>query len=66
MRREVEVKGIRFYLANYTPRKNEYEKGLKYKIFLMTDTDGYIPTSYVFETLKEAKAFLNKNYFMWM
>ena len=64
MKREVTIKGIDFFLGNYTPRNNPYEKGMKYRVFLK-DEKGFIPTSYIFATLKDSKEFLEKNYWMW-
>lgn len=61
MKRDFEVKGIRFHLGNYTPRRNEFERGLKYQLYV----DG-IPTGYKFNTLKEGKAYATKNYFSWL
>lgn len=61
MKRNVTFKGIDFHIANYTPRKNEYERGLKYKLFVAG-----IPTSYCFCTIREARNFISKNYFMWL
>lgn len=61
MKREIEKKGVKAYIANYTPRRNEYEKGLKYKLII-----GEMPTNYCFSTIKEAIAFFDKNYFIWL
>lgn len=61
MKREIIVKDILFYIGNQTPRRNEYERGQKYRLFV----EGR-PTSYTFRTLKEAKTFIEKNYFIWM
>lgn len=61
MKRDIEKKGILFHIGNQTPRKNEYERGLKYRLFV----NGY-PTSHAFCTIREAKEFAEKNYFLWM
>jgi hypothetical protein len=61
MKREIIVKDIVFYIGNQTPRRNEYERGQKYRLFV-----GGRPTSYTFHTIKEAKTFIEKNYFIWM
>lgn len=61
MKREIIIKDIKFYIANYTPRRNEYERGQKYKLY----ADG-IPTAYTFDTIKAAKAFINANYYIFM
>ena len=61
MKRDIQIKGIDFHIGNYTPRRNEYEKGLKYKLYA-----GGIPTDHVFSTLREAKEFINNNYWLWL
>lgn len=61
MKRTFEKKGISFKVANYTPRNNEYEKGLKYKLWVDD-----IPTSHCFSTIKEAIKFADDNYFIWL
>lgn len=61
MKRTIEKNNIIFELANYTPRRNEYERGQKYKLFV----DG-IPTRPTFRTLKEGRDYINKNYFIYL
>lgn len=61
MKREIEKCGVNAYISNYTPRRNEYEKGLKYRL-IVDDT----PTGYLFSTIKEAKEFFCINYFIWI
>lgn len=61
MQRNFDIKGVLFEICNHTPRNNEYEKGLKYKLFV----DGF-PTSYCFDTIRNAKDFATKNYFIWL
>lgn len=61
MKREIMIKNIRFYIGNYTPRNNEFEKGLKYKLFVDD-----IPTNYNFNSIKEAKKFITDNYWQWL
>lgn len=61
MKRYIYIKGIEFYIGNQTPRRNEYERGQKYRLFV----DGR-PTGYSFHTIAAAKDFINKNYFCWM
>lgn len=61
MKRDFEIKGVQFHLGNYTPRRNEFERGLKYQLYV----DG-IPTGYKFNTLKEGKVYATKNYFSWL
>lgn len=59
-------KGYHFHIGNYTPRRNEYERGLKYKLFFYSvERDGeeiLYPTSSCFSTLKEAKDHIIRNY----
>lgn len=68
MKREIEYKGIKFFIGNYTPRKNEYEKGLKYKLYVkryspITRPDGeYIPTDSCFETIRQAKEWIKREW----
>lgn len=61
MKRNINIKGIAFYIGNCTPRKNEFERGLKYRLFVDD-----LPTDYCFSTIKEAKEFINNNYFIWL
>ena len=50
-------KSIDFEIVPYIPRKNEFEKGLKWRI------DG---TTHLFSTLKECKNWITDNYFIFM
>lgn len=59
MKREFEYKGIIFYIGNYTPRRNEFERGCKYKLFYGPD---HIPTDWIFGTIKEAKEFIQREW----
>ena len=61
MQREIIIKDIHFYIGNQTPRRNEYERGQKYRLY----ADG-IPTGYTFTTIKEAKNFILKNYYIFL
>lgn len=61
MTRTKNIKGLFFHLGNYTPRKNEFEKRLKYRLFV----DG-IPTGYTFERLRDGWQFVNDNYWRWL
>jgi hypothetical protein len=49
------VNGVRFEAGGYTPRNNEFEKGLKYRLFV----DDW-PTELLFSTLKELKEYAQK------
>ena len=61
MKREIIKKDIVFYIGNQTPRRNEYERGQKYRLY----ADG-IPTAHTFDTIKAAKDFINTNYYIFM
>ncbi len=61
MKRDKNIKGLIFHLGNYTPRKNEFERGLKYRLFVDN-----IPTGYTFGTLREGWQFVNDNYWRWL
>lgn len=61
MKRQETIKGILFEVGNQTPRRNEYERGQKYRLFV----DG-IPTGYTFATIKAAREFYRKNFFIWL
>ena len=61
MKNTFTIKGIEFEIGRYTPRNNEFEKGLKYKLFV-----GGYPTSYCFSTKHELKNFVKENYFIWL
>lgn len=61
MKRDFTYKGIDFHIGGYTPRKNEFERGLKYKLFVDNT-----PTDYCFSTIHETRNFVFKNYFIWL
>lgn len=61
MKRDIEKKGILFHIGNQTPRRNEYERGQKYRLFV----EG-IPTGQTFATIKAAREYIEKNYFLYM
>ena len=66
-------KNLAFKLVRYYPRQNEYEKGLKYRLCVaygeynkndpLTD---YFGTGYCFSTIKEVKAWIKENYFIFL
>ena len=60
MKRIILKPGVKFEIANYTPRKNEFEKGLKYRLFVDD-----IPTAETFSTLKQAKEWIDKNWIIY-
>lgn len=67
MKREIEKKGILFCIGNQTPRRNEYERGQKYRLFVIDAATGeHIPTSATFHTIKAAREYVEKNYFLYM
>ena len=59
--RTIKKCGLMFYIGNRTPRRNEYENGLKYIVFV-----GEIPTSNYFSTIKAAKQWIYKNYWLYL
>ena len=59
------VKGIEFLIGNYTPRNNEYEKDLKYSLYVKVDDSGcvfWMPTDYKFSTIKECKEWAEREW----
>lgn len=60
MKRIYQYADMQFKIGNYTPRRNEYERGLKYEVFIMGDDSVYRGTGYRFSTMHEAKAALKK------
>ena len=66
MNRDFIVHGVHFMIGNQTPRKNEFERGLKYRLFVRDVDYGYMPTQYTFSTIHEGIKFINKNYFIWL
>lgn len=61
MKRELNIKGINFYIGNQTPRKNPFERGQIYRLFVDNT-----PTSYTFHTIREARIFIYKNFYIWL
>ena len=63
MKRIYKINNVIFEIGNRTPRRNEFERGQKYRIY----ADG-IPTGYTFATVKEAKSFIfsKDNYYIYM
>lgn len=59
--RTIKKRGLVFYIGNRTPRRNEYENGLKYIVFV-----GDMPTSNYFSTIKAAKQWIDKNYWLYL
>ena len=69
MNNKFTYKGVEFEIANYNARKNEFEHGLKYQLFVLRswyrDELRYIPTGAKFETKHAAKNYAIENYFIW-
>lgn len=61
MKNKFSYKGVNFEIGGYTPRRNEYEHGLKYQLFV-----GDIPTGAKFETKHAAKNYAIENIYMWL
>lgn len=61
MKRQYIYKNIVFNIANYQPRENAFEKGLKYQLFVSD-----IPTNHKFSTIKDCKQWINNNYFIFI
>lgn len=53
--------GIRFTAGRFTPRNNEYEKGLKY--FLIVNGNN---TDYRFSSIPEVRKWIKENYFIFL
>lgn len=61
MRRDIEKRGILFHIGNRTPRRNEYERGQKYALFV-----NGIPSGHTFHTIKAAREYIEQNYFLYL
>lgn len=61
MNNKFTYKGIEFEIANYNARKNEFEHGLKYQLFV-----GGYPTSYKFSTKHNLKEYAKQYYWLWL
>lgn len=73
IKREFSIKGVDFVVADYHPRKNEFEKGLKYQLLIKIydnpydDTDyRYMSTGFKANTIKEAKNIAFNEYASWL
>lgn len=71
MKREFSIKGIDFTIADYRPRKNEYEKGLKYQLLIKVydgprDLDFYYRSTGVKSaTIKKLREYAERNIYTW-
>jgi len=72
MKRDFSIHNIHFTIADYRPRKNEYEKGLKYQLLIRIydgprDYDYYYRcTGYYGSTLAGLKNIAEKNIYAWL
>ena len=72
MNRNISIKGIDFVIADYRPRRNEFERGLKYQALIKVfdgprDCDySFRSTGAHFSTIKAAKRWISSNYIMYM
>lgn len=58
---------IYFEVFNRTPRRNEWEKDLKYGLAVLNKYTGeYYPTGRNYSTIREAKEDAKKDYFVWL
>ena len=60
MNRVINIHGINFEVVNRMPRKNQFERGQKYGLFVDN-----IPTSATFSTIKSALKWVNENWFIY-
>lgn len=72
MKRDFIVKGINFTVADYRPRNNDFERGLKYQLLIRVydgprDSDFYYrSTGAKFATISAARDYASKNIVMWL
>lgn len=71
--RNFTIKGIDFTVGDYRPRKNEFEKGLKYILLIKVydtparkDYFSYRDTGARFSTIKAARKYAEKNIYAYM
>lgn len=76
--RDFTIKGVDFHIGNYRPRKNEFEKGLKYQLFVkvydgMCVVDGKVVDDFRFQgtsiygsTIKEIKETAKREIYRWL
>lgn len=53
---------VRLEVGNYTPRRNEFERGLKYELHYADGEYGKTGTGYRFSTIKDAKEFAKREW----
>ena len=61
MKNTFTIKGVEFEIGEYTPRRNEFERGVKYQLFV----NGYA-SGFCFSTKHEAKAFAEREICRWL
>lgn len=61
MKRVFIFKDIIFEIGNFTPRNNDFERGVKYRLFVNN-----IPTEHVFKSLKDCRSWIKENYFVYL
>ena len=73
MARNFTIKGIDFTVADYRPRRNEFERGLKYQLLIKVyDTPGkpewfsYRNTGMRSETIKGCREFAEREIYRWL
>jgi hypothetical protein len=72
MKRDFAIKNINFTVADYRPRKNEFECGLKYQLLIRVydgprETDFYYrSTGAKFATISAARAWAADNIARWL
>ena len=64
MTRDFIIHDIHFMIGNNTPRKNEYERGQNYRLYVRDVDYGYMPTKHTFCTIREGVEFINNNYWL--
>lgn len=64
MKDNFSVGGVEFEIGKYTPRNNEFEKGLKYRLFVVGIDRPYAVCCG--STKRELKEFAEKNYLLWL
>ena len=70
MARKFFIKGVSFYVANYHPRNNEFENGLKYQLMVGINDSRYDAmyhsTGVYGSTIKELRNYAIENIIMWL
>ena len=70
--REFSLRGMDFVVADYRPRHNEFERGLKYQLLKkyydtpVKEYFGYISTGYKGRTIKECRQYAEAHILDWI